>query len=290
MEPETPPEGDGAPEGALAEGWRARIKLFGWGCGSVLSDDLRSKISWRHGADPNVAESLAIVVSHPCDILCDELHREPVVETILGRIVETRADNYLFGRNPRVLQLDIRRGAHKGRVLELRASDRGDLPRELLAGRSPEAVDLLSPSDIKAIVAWLARRQIRTAFPDEFIRRLEGKRKQIHKIQKRAGDRLAGIYIRVVNDDELTEDDDYLVVLYTVAASKHVSANTFKSFIAEVHRPLLEAFDKTEGIKIVSPVATTDRDFSLKDQNELDLFDLDFEIGGLESASNAEGG
>ncbi len=125
---------------------------------------------------------------------------------------------------------------------------------------------------------WLGRRYYRTVFPDQFVERLNPRRRAIRKIQARAGDRLAGIYVRLAETEELSPEETYHLIVWTIAASKYVSEADFSRFVYEVHKPLVDAINSVNGIEVVSNNPQSDLYFNLKDLKQLDLFDLDLDL------------
>ena len=154
--------------------------------------------------DPQDADNHAVVViSHDCDIAQPET-AEPCVEVIVGRFIPAANGTYSFGKNVRTLHLECTGGASH-RVIELVASAR--VPIYKAEGRHPSllrhvpALDVrLSPHQRAILQRWLASRYWRSAFPDEFDRRLDDVtdvKARLAKSLKQHGTRIAAVFFDV---------------------------------------------------------------------------------------------
>jgi hypothetical protein len=111
-----------------------------------------------------------VVVTHDCDLACDDLTEEPNVEVIVGTL--TGADgNYRWSKSPRTLHVDVTR-EDKPVVVELVATNRVLIPKERLAGGTPDGAFDFSPRAKSILRAWLGVRYNRAAFPDAFVQRM----------------------------------------------------------------------------------------------------------------------
>src|SRR3954447_794189 len=134
-----------------------------WRQGQLLSDEALKALLGKEPPDA------AIVISHDCDLAQSPEH-EPLVELIVGRIVEKFDGNYTHAKNARRLHLPI--GVDGAVILDLTATQKIPVPKEALAAFQPDSSLRPSSTASATLQQWLALRYRRAAFPDEFDRRL----------------------------------------------------------------------------------------------------------------------
>ena len=165
-----------------------------WRQGHVLPDDAFESLLPRlrdRGFD------VAIVISHDCDI-ARLPHAEPVVEVIPGKRIQTLDGNYSFAKNARRLNLSYRNGdafIH----FDLSACEKTAVGKTQLADFEPNAAMSLGSEGRSVLQQWLALRYRRSAFPDEFNRRLEiaGLSERLTAILKPLGSVLVAMYFDI---------------------------------------------------------------------------------------------
>lgn len=113
-----------------------------------------------------------VVVTHDCDLANDNLDVEPEVELLAARVVAEASGNLTWGKNPRKLHLDVRRGAGD-EVLELVQTKKVRVDKVLLAHYSPSMDYCMGPKSLATMRSWLASRYNRAAFANEFVDRLK---------------------------------------------------------------------------------------------------------------------
>lgn len=108
----------------------------------------------------------AIVISHDCDIACDDMDKEPHIEVILAAVVTDENHAFLQTKNPRQLHLAF---IHQGNkcVLDLFATEKRRISKESLIGTDPDPDFLLTEDNRQILQRWLAVRYRRHAFPDK---------------------------------------------------------------------------------------------------------------------------
>lgn len=108
--------------------------------------------------------------------------------------------------------------------VELEATYKTSIDKAHLASFSPVAKARLSPENQAIFQMWLASRYRRSAFPDEFERRLTKETKLAEKITKAVkphGDLISGVFLDVDAGAEVTRngpDDTYtldIIILHT---------------------------------------------------------------------------
>src|SRR5205823_3760746 len=115
--------------------------------------------------------TLALAISHDCDIANDNLDAEPTVEFVLGRVVDKSNGNYGFGKNHRVLHLPATLEG-KPATLELLAIRKISIHKEDLATHEPDERFVLEMKPRQILQSWLAARYRRQALPDRLVARL----------------------------------------------------------------------------------------------------------------------
>lgn len=159
----------------------------------------------------------AIVVSHDCDI-AQLPPAEPMVEIIPVRRVETPNGNYTHAKNSRRLHLTLSGGMNLSHI-DLVATQKILVSKDLLADYSPDETSVLTPGERSILQLWLAARYRRSAFPDEFDKRLSdtGLRDRLGKILKPSGQHIVAIFFDVDEGEERTRDgadDAYSLAIY----------------------------------------------------------------------------
>ena len=184
------------------------IARLGWRQGAIFGTDVAERA--RAHAPPTVdirCSDLLVVASHDCDVLSPSLDKEPFVEIVCGRPVQTADKRQFSGRNPRTLQFSLADG--EGAVtLSCAAHQRWAIPRELLLAGSPHRS--LPDRERRLLAEWLAKRYIRAAFPTAFDQRWRAKLKHWQKLLQRRSDWLQGVYLRLSTLAELPDAGAYL--------------------------------------------------------------------------------
>lgn len=141
-----------------------------WRQGMLLCSAALDHFRMRSGVDDTT--TCAIVISHDCDLAQGNLQHEPMVEVVVGRVVEKANGNFTWAKSPRTLHLAMRCEGLPV-TLELVATNKRLLDKQALAAFDPDIRYDLPVKDLEVLRSWLASRYRRAAFPDEFVRRLE---------------------------------------------------------------------------------------------------------------------
>jgi hypothetical protein len=104
-----------------------------WRQGSVLAQKDFLSLGLTNSPD----SSLAIAISHDCDIASDKLDIEPVVEFIFARILEKNNGSNTHGKNPRTLHLNYTQNGQTVWI-EMIASKRVAIAKNKLEGIQPD--------------------------------------------------------------------------------------------------------------------------------------------------------
>lgn len=117
-------------------------------------------------------QGVVVMVSHDCDI-ANGAEREPAVEVIVGRrIAALGADTH--AKTARRLQIAF--DTSEGPIaVEVLATDKVSRPKAAILSTQPRTDWELTPEGLVTLQKWLAARYYRSAFADEFERRLKDK-------------------------------------------------------------------------------------------------------------------
>lgn len=173
-----------------------------WRQGHVLTD--KSSVALGVVRPENASAVLPIVISHDCDLVQNP-ETEPMVEIILAKRVRAADGNYTHAKNSRRLHLECTIDGVET-YLEMRAQDKTGINKAVLVGHSPSANVVVKPEDRSILQRWLAARYRRSAFPDEFERRLNdtGVARRIVKIVEPLGKQVVALFFDV--DDGIEWD------------------------------------------------------------------------------------
>lgn len=219
-----------------------------WRQGQVLSRDTAKQLGLRHHANPD--KTLVIVASHDCD-LAQVAEREPSVEMIIGCLLDQQDGNFTHAKVPRKLHLSFE--APGQCVAEFEAIHKMSIPKETLGEFLPDAEISLSPASISTFQFWLGSRYRRSAFPDEFERRLKVEKldEKISKVLKPHGELISGIFFDVDEGKECDHDgpdDPYSLDIYllypdepdymaSASAAKQSAQTIYNAFADKLYKP-----------------------------------------------------
>ena len=181
-----------------------------WRQGHLLGSDAVAALGLHHTVGSE--QTLVIVASHDCD-LTQHPDGEPVVEVVVGRLLADKDGTYAHAKSARKLHVEFTgTSACWG---EFEATAKVTLDKWLLNAFKPRPDATLSPADQATFQMWLASRYRRSAFPDEFERRLTRETKLYDKIAKAVkphGELISGVFFDVDGGVEVTRvgpDDTY---------------------------------------------------------------------------------
>jgi hypothetical protein len=188
-----------------------------WRQGSVIDRDTLIAI----GALPDDApgDCVGVVISHDCDLALDNITVEPWVEFIVGSNQPRPNGSLNWAKSTRTLQLEIRKADGEG-IVELGANNKQRVRKEVLAPYDPDKSCDLAPRLLASLREWLAARYNRTAFPDEFNRRLEasGASERLKKLLSASNQLISFIYfdLKGRERDELPAEVPYELAVVLV--------------------------------------------------------------------------
>lgn len=215
-----------------------------WRQGSIIRDKTFEALRLK-GLD-GVSEHVAIVISHDCDIAA-AIDREPVVEVIVGRFIEAVQGGFANAKQARRLHLYALQADGGKRSVEIFATAKDNVSKNLLADFGPSTDFHLSISEVGVLRRWLAARYRRHAFPDAFEDRFNKVKDRFLKALKGSSNHIRAVLFDLDEEqvvDAANLDDPYVLdiyLLYTSEPNSHESlrvANATKAL-------LLDAFRKT---------------------------------------------
>jgi hypothetical protein len=253
-----------------------RIRDALWRQGSIVSSEsTRQLTSVLIGpALGSVSDSnWWIVVSHDCDILNSDLGKEPWVEVIRAIPVGRGCSDPCLrnGHNPRRIQLE---GTieDRSRDLEVSIHDRWRRPRRELARMAPDSRRALARGTLRILAQWIAKRYVRSGFPDAFNDRLKKVTTRFRRFVESHDRHLRAIFVALDPDVELPEGEDYrcaMVLVYPVEWNDPDAREAMEGEFRSV-------FEDCRGINLVEVRARSASEFTLADLNEFRRMDFDF--------------
>jgi hypothetical protein len=164
-----------------------------------------------------------VVISHDCD-LAQPPDMEPHVEIIVGRRIEVTNGNFTYGKTARRLHLTYS-GGPRSLFVELLATGKISIEKLPLAEYAPLDEIRLTAIELTILQRWLAARYRRSAFSDEFDKRLEATdmHDRISKILKTSGDLIAAVYFDVDEGKDIARsgaDDVYTLSIYLLYSTE----------------------------------------------------------------------
>lgn len=187
-----------------------------------MGNDAAEALGLCHPVGPD--QTLVIVASHDCD-LAQGPEVEAAVEVIVGRLVANGDGNCTHAKNARKLHVEF--GGDAAFWAEFEATGKFSVDKLKLNEFAPRADAQLPPEKQAIFQMWLASRYRRSAFPDEFERRLTSKEFKLHEKISRAvkpyGELIAGVFFDVDEGAEVARggpDDSYTLDITILHAAE----------------------------------------------------------------------
>lgn len=224
-----------------------------WRQGYLLGSDAIEASGLRHAVTPD--QTIVVVATHDCDLAQDP-EAEPVVEVVVGRLVTDKDGNCTHAKNARKLHVEFTGDADFW--AEFEATAKASIAKLLLNQFSPRPDARLTPENHAILQMWLASRYRRSAFPDEFERRLTSKEFKLHekiaKAVKPHGELIAGVFFDVDEGQEVTRDgpDDTYTLDITIL---HAADPNFDA-AEKAAQTVAEAIEKAFKTKLFNPTKT----------------------------------
>lgn len=188
-----------------------------WRQGYLLDSDAIAALGLRHAEE--AAQTIVIVASHDCD-LAQAPEGEPVIELVVGRLIADKDGNCTHAKNARKLHVEF-----VGATVfwaEFEATAKVSIDKLAFIDFGPRTDAQLSTESHAVFQMWLATRYRRSAFPDEFERRLTSREFKLHekigKAVKPHGELIVGVFFDVDEGIDTTRDgpDDTYILDITI--------------------------------------------------------------------------
>lgn len=151
---------------------------------------------------------IAIIISHDCD-LTRPPESEPYVEVVFAKKISDDDGNFTHGKNSRKLHLTATGGGTVAN-LELIATGKATFSKSELITIKPDLGVCLTRDERNILREWLAARYRRSAFPNEFERRLKAKKiaEKLSKKLEPLGSLLFGLYFNIESEIEYSSQEE----------------------------------------------------------------------------------
>lgn len=175
-----------------------------------------------------------MVLSHPCSLLNPNLDSEPNLEYIVCEKLEKIDGNATYGKNPRLLHLQL--SELNEFPVKLQQKNRGFIDKWSISEERPLISEVESQNE-SLITRWMANRYITTALPDKFESRVSIQKSKLTKaFANKVGAKCKALYISL-NEFilDLEDNENYECTLVFI-----LNAESYTEYVSE------EDNDKTE--------------------------------------------
>lgn len=240
---------------AISLGWR-QCSIFN----SMSSPKLYNSLPAHH----KFTTAFYMVLSHPCSLLNANLESEPTLEYVVCQPIDKINGNSTFGKNPRVLHIDI-----DGNNLEVKQKDRGFICKSLIDEEAP-AIPALPIAKESLITRWMANRYITTALPDQFEERLGKQKDKLSRaFNNEVGKACKSVYINL-NEFilDLSQTEDYKCILVFMLNAEDYEAyfdeeDNGKTLFNDFLKRISVIFSNVEGITLTKAMFVSEKSFTV---------------------------
>lgn len=220
-----------------------------WRQGSLLGGDAIAALALSLPAASEGA--VAVVATHDCD-LAQHPDNEPHVEVVVGCITD-KDGNCTHAKNARRLHVEF--AGHAPVWCEFDATAKVAVAKQDLSRFLPRTDARLTPENHAIFQMWLASRYRRSAFADEFERRLTKETKLAERIAKAIkphGELIAGVFFDVDDGDDIARtgpDDTYkldITILHAADPDFLVAENAANQAVAAIEKAFKDRLIDTE--------------------------------------------
>lgn len=194
-----------------------------WRQGFFLGED--AILALKLPDQENLKNIVVVVATHDCD-LTQQPDTEPMLEVVIGCIVDTPDGNFTHTKSPRKLHIELK---NEGGIVfaEFHAKNKITIAKEQLAKFLPNNALNLDAENVNIFQRWLALRYRRSAFPDEFEKRLKSKPnkldEKISNILRKQGISITAVFFDVDEGRDLPKrnsDDTYTLDITIIYGDK----------------------------------------------------------------------
>lgn len=254
-----------------------------WRQGHVLSADAATTLGVISPEKLN--DMVAVVITHDCD-LAQSSDVETDVEIIVGKRLTVVDGNHTHAKNARRLHLPFSAG-NEELAADLPATGKRRVKKSNLAAFSPLLSIQLHPSERTILQRWLAARYKRSAFPDEFDKRLDetGLRERLSKTLKAYGAWISAVFFDVDSGIDVARfghNDTYAVgiyLLYSTEVDPDAADKAANAAATAIRKAFLEKCSGKDGvwlhIELVECEAIADRAMTVHQAEHLRRWSAD---------------
>ena len=254
-----------------------------WRQGHFLPENAISELQSIHNI-PKEENICAVIISHDCDIVSQNLVDEPRVEIIIGRIPNKSDGNYSWAKSPRTLHLDAY--CQNGpTTIELKSNHKHYVDKEWLIKYAPNYNWLLADGSLNTLRSWLSAKYNRAAYPDDFNITFESKglTNGIRKILKPSHSLFTGVYVNLSGGHNPSGEKVYKlgIILAYSPGNEPIESDTAAKEVAKKICALFErtCFDnKSEawnGIELIDCISQSEDALTLGELKKLSELRLD---------------
>lgn len=250
------------------------IKQNGWKQGACLLVNTSVEIyTTTKCMKEQLPEGLYFVLSQDCDILNQNLEKEPVIELIKASKIPQRDHRLTSGKNPRQLHIILNQG---NSCLEFLPHNRLFIARTYLKTQCADQVEIID-QQLDMLINWITKRYRRHGFPDAFNSRCKPIMEGIKQILSNEAKKIRGIFIRLNTRKELEANEKYKLIIKMLVPKEFYEDKQGLSAIHDGFDKILRLFDSINGIEILagSQVQSMD-EITLHGYQELREWDFDY--------------
>ncbi|WP_289029679.1 hypothetical protein [uncultured Paraglaciecola sp.] len=253
----TPPSFDR--KSAMENGWR-QCSIFD----AKSCPNLYNSLPDKH----KVKDAYYMVLSHPCSLLNPNLDSEPNLEYIICERIRNIDGNATYGKNPRLLHIQL--DEIEGIILKLEQKNRGFIDKSFITVETP-FFSALSIKNESLITRWMANRYISTALPDEFERRITKTKSKLSKtFSNEIGATCKAVYISLnefIKDLEASENYECLLVFILSQSSYETyveEEDNDKTSYSDFIKRIVEIFTTVEGVDLKTALFVSEKNFTIE--------------------------
>jgi hypothetical protein len=245
-----------------------------WRQGSILLPESLCARPHFQPALQLAPEDILIVLTQDCDLVQKDFAKEPFVEIIKATPIIGNPDgNFLYGKNPRIIQFPIGE-----QHFQASCHDRSWLDRRLLAQVKPSEVHVLHPSVIHLLREWVAKRYIRPAFPDEFNARIrkDPTGKALRRLLELQGHLFQDLYLFCdPADQELPPGNSYKIILWPAMSSQDYEDEMLRQLARQACSQIEAILAECPGIDVIECEVRHEGQITLDDLRYFKAWDFD---------------
>lgn len=219
-------------------------------------------------------ETVYLLITHSCDIVHASFKDEPYVEAIPVKAIDNVQGHLTYGKNPRKIHIELYK-QKKSVWHEISTAGKVIFSRKKLAYLKPSRTYGISDKNLEVIIAWLAKKYSRAAFPDAFNDRIyKNKTKnKIITILKKNGKEILGLYIRLNTYKNLADNESYKIALYMLLSDEAGNCNVdFQNILGRI----VQEIDKIPTIQVPDYAPLTLDEMTARDIATMDYWDFDY--------------